>query len=117
MNKERAAQIPAEWAKFGLVFAALGEPERQRLILAFDADEEINAGELAAVSKLTRQAVSFHLKVLTQSGSLLREKRGREVFYKLNLDLLEETFGRCVRYIGQRRATAPRPATSRKAGA
>ena len=108
MDKERAAQIPQDWVKFGEVFSALGEPERQRLVLAFDAEEELNAGELAAVSNLTRPAVSFHLKVLSQAGVLLREKRGREVFFKLNLALLEETFGRCVQYVANRRAGAAR---------
>jgi DNA-binding transcriptional ArsR family regulator len=108
MDKERAAQIPAEWLRYGEVFAALGEPERQRLVLAFDADEELNAGELASVSNLTRPAVSFHLKVLSQSGVLLREKRGREVFFKLNLELLEVTFGSCLKYIDNRKRRVPR---------
>lgn len=108
MDKERAAKIPQEWTQFGEVFAALGEPERQRLVLAFDADEELNAGELAAVSNLTRPAVSFHLKILSQAGVLLREKRGREVFFKLNLSLLEETFGRCAQYVSNRRDGLPR---------
>ena len=117
MDKERAAQIPAEWQRFGEVFAALGEPERQRLVLAFDADEELNAGDLAAVSNLTRPAVSFHLKVLTQSGVLLREKRGREVFFKLNLELLQDTFGSCLQYIDNRKRRVPSstPAKASKA--
>jgi ArsR family transcriptional regulator len=106
MDKERAQKIPQDWVRFGEVFSALGEPERQRLVLAFDAEEELNAGELAAVSNLTRPAVSFHLKVLSQAGVLLREKRGREVFFKLNLELLDETFGRCVTYVAQRRESA-----------
>lgn len=115
MDKERAAQIPDEWQRFGEVFAALGEPERQRLVLAFDADEELNAGDLAAVSNLTRPAVSFHLKVLTQSGVLLREKRGREVFFKLNLELLQDTFGRCVQYIDNRKRRVPRSTPAKAA--
>lgn len=110
MDKDRASKIPAEWTRFGLVFAALGEPERQRLVLAFDAEEELNAGDLAAVSNLTRPAVSFHLKVLTQAGVLLRDKRGREVFFKLNLDLLDDTFGNCLKYIDNRRKKLPRAA-------
>ena len=114
MDKTRAENIPQEWKGYGEVFAALGEPERQRLVLAFDADEELNAGELAEMSNLTRPAVSFHLKVLSQSGVLLREKRGREVFFKLNLELLEETFGRCLGYIEARRRKAPR-VTERRA--
>ena len=108
MDKQRAQKLPDEWLQFGEVFAALGEPERQRLVLAFDADEELNAGELAAVSNLTRPAVSFHLKVLFQAGVLLREKRGREIFFKLNLPLLEETFGRCMTYVQNRREKKPR---------
>ena len=108
MDQQRANKLPSEWMQFGEVFSALGEPERQRLVLAFDADEELNAGELAAVSKLTRPAVSFHLKVLSQAGVLIREKRGREIFFKLNLPLLEETFGRCVTYVQNRKEGKPR---------
>lgn len=112
MDKVRASKIPPEWTQYGEVFAALGEPERQRLVLAFDADEELNAGELAAVSNLTRPAVSFHLKVLSQSGVLLREKRGREVFFKLNLELLDETFSRCMQYVHNRKSKKPRGETA-----
>jgi DNA-binding transcriptional ArsR family regulator len=108
VDASRAEKIPQEWAQFGAVFSALGDPERQRLVLAFDSDEELNAGQLAAASKLTRPAVSFHLKVLDHSGVLLREKRGREVFFKLNLDLLEETFGRCVTYVSHRKNKHPK---------
>ena len=113
MDKQRAQKLPDEWTQFGEVFSALGEPERQRLVLAFDADEELNAGDLAAVSNLTRPAVSFHLKVLSQAGVLLREKRGREIFFKLNLPLLEETFGRCMAYVQNRKAKKPLSAVAK----
>ena len=111
-SNSKAISIPAQWLKFGQVFAALGEPERQRLVLAFDADEELNAGELAAASDLTRPAVSFHLKVLAAAGVLSRQKRGREVFYKLNLDLMESTFSSCLQYAQNRKAKLPRSGVS-----
>jgi DNA-binding transcriptional ArsR family regulator len=117
MEKHIAAKIPPEWTLYGEVFAALGEPERQRLVLAFDSDEELNAGDLAAVSNLTRPAVSFHLKVLSKSGVLLREKRGREVFFKLNLELLDETFSHCMQYVHKRKVKKLRVSTASKVNA
>ena len=52
---------------------ALGEPHRQRILLTFEPGERLNVGQIAEVSTLSRSAVSHHLKILREAGSVLLE--------------------------------------------
>ncbi|MBQ0039014.1 MAG: winged helix-turn-helix transcriptional regulator [Treponema sp.] len=71
--------------KCGPLFIALGDEVRQKLILdILDAGEGgINVMTLAAGSKLSRPAISHHLKILKDSGVLAAEKEGTQVFYRI----------------------------------
>ena len=66
------------------IFVALGDPQRQRLVLAFEPGERLTAGQLAEASPLNRTTVSHHLKILRHAGVLQAEKVGKEVFYTVN---------------------------------
>lgn len=66
------------------IFVALGDPQRQRLVLAFEPGERLTAGQLAEASPLNRTTVSHHLKILHQAGVLGSEKIGREVYFWVN---------------------------------
>jgi ArsR family transcriptional regulator, arsenate/arsenite/antimonite-responsive transcriptional repressor len=100
MNADKAKAIPADWQRLTAVFVALGDEQRQRIMLTFDQKgEELSAGELANASQLSRPAVSHHLKILHSSGCLQREKRGKEVFYRVDRERLLEAFGVAHDYI------------------
>ena len=77
-------EIPNEWKNISSLFIALGDEQRQRLLLAFDKDERLNILQIVASSKLGRTAVTHHLKVLHGSGALSSEKIGKEVFFWVN---------------------------------
>lgn len=84
MKARYADSLPEEWAKFAQFFSALGDPTRQKILLVFEPNEEICVNEIARLFKLSRPAISHHLKVLRNAELLLCEKRGKEVYYRVN---------------------------------
>ena len=77
-------EIPNEWKNISSLFIALGDEQRQRILLAFEKEERLNILQIVASSKLGRTAVTHHLKVLHGSGALSSEKIGKEVFFWVN---------------------------------
>ena len=73
--------LPKEWLACAGLFVALGDPVRQRILLAFEPSERLNILQIVAASTLSRTAITHHLKVLQQSGALKSEKIGKEVFF------------------------------------
>ena len=78
------ADIPNEWKNISSLFVALGDEQRQRILLAFNKDERLNILQIVAISTLGRTAVTHHLKILHGSGALSSEKIGKEVFFWVN---------------------------------
>ncbi len=60
------------------LFEALGDAQRQRILLAFDKDERLNILQIVEQSSLSRTAVTHHLKVLHQSGALKAKKLAKK---------------------------------------
>jgi DNA-binding transcriptional ArsR family regulator len=77
-------EIPSEWENISDLFIALGDEQRQRILLAFEKEERLNILQIVASSKLGRTAVTHHLKLLHRSGALNSEKIGKEVFFWVN---------------------------------
>ena len=71
------------------VFLALASPVRRRL-LEILADGPRTAGDLAARFELSRPAVAEHLKVLRDAALVRDEPVGRQRFYHLESDPLEQ---------------------------
>jgi DNA-binding transcriptional ArsR family regulator len=99
MNPDYSRQIPDAWRAVSDVFFALGDPHRQRILLTFERDEELNVSQIVSVSTLSRPAVSHHLKILRDAGILVSEKRGKEVFFRINKNYILETFENVENYI------------------
>lgn len=74
-------QLPEEWLDVSSLFVALGDEQRQRILLTFEPGERLNVSQIVSCSALSRTAVSHHLKVLRQAGALGTEKIGKEVYY------------------------------------
>lgn len=81
------------------VFVALGDEHRQRILLTFDKGERLTVGQIAEVATLSRPAVSHHLKILREAGVLLAERAGREVYLRVNRQMLEETLRTVLEYV------------------
>lgn len=84
MNAEFANCLPEGWEKFSRFFFALGDTTRQQILLVFEPGEEICVNDIARLFKLSRPAISHHLKVLRESQLLVCQKRGKEVYYRVN---------------------------------
>lgn len=101
MNKNYMRAIPKPWRGIGKVFVALGDEHRQRILLTFGRAEELTVGQIAAVSTLSRPAVSHHLKILREAGVLQSRKDGREIWYRVDRELLAGSLGAVLDYIEQ----------------
>jgi DNA-binding transcriptional ArsR family regulator len=73
-----------------LVFAALGDPGRRRLVEAVSARGSATATELAAELPVTRQAVAKQLGALAGAGLVRSVRSGRETRYEVTPAPLED---------------------------
>jgi DNA-binding transcriptional ArsR family regulator len=99
MKRNYMRAIPREWLTISKVYTALGDEHRQRILLTFEAGEQLNVGQIVEVSTLSRSAVSHHLKILRDAGVLLSEKRGKEVHFWINKDFLIDAMETVVTFI------------------
>lgn len=82
----RASSTPRSGAAAGEratdeALRAIAEP-RRRAILRLVADDELAAGEIAAVFDVTRTAISQHLTVLKNAGLLTERREGTRRLYR-----------------------------------
>jgi DNA-binding transcriptional ArsR family regulator len=71
------------------VFHAIGDPTR-RAILALIVLQSMTPNDLAEHFNSSRQAVSKHVKVLTECQLVRQEKSGREIYYHFNPKKMKE---------------------------
>ena len=81
-------------------FEVLADPTR-RQIVAFLADGEAPAGEIAAQFNSTPPAVSQHLRVLRDAGVVAVRPDAQRRFYRLNRAAMVEAAEWLVRMAGQ----------------
>lgn len=72
------------------VFAALGDETRLRLLARLAREGPLSITELAAGSRVTRQAITKHLLRMERAGVLDVTKRGRARVYTVQPDALDE---------------------------
>lgn len=71
------------------VYSAIADPTRRR-ILDLLAEAELSATELAAPFRMSRPAVSQHLRVLREAGLVSEHRAGRQRIYQLEPARLRE---------------------------
>jgi DNA-binding transcriptional ArsR family regulator len=71
------------------VFQAIADPTR-RAILLLVAAQSMTAGAIAANFDSARPTVSKHLQILTECDLLEQEQLGREIYYHLNPEKMDE---------------------------
>ncbi|HVW13667.1 MAG TPA: metalloregulator ArsR/SmtB family transcription factor [Mucilaginibacter sp.] len=71
------------------VFQAVADPTR-RAIIALLAFQAMTPQALAGHFDTTRQAISKHIKVLTECEVVTQKQTGRENYYQLNLQRMKE---------------------------
>ena len=71
------------------IFQAIADPTR-RAIIALIAMQDMTPNALAEHFDTTRQAVSKHLRILTECELVKQEHQGREIYYSLELEKMKE---------------------------
>jgi DNA-binding transcriptional ArsR family regulator len=71
------------------VFAALGDPTRLALVAKLSGGEPLSIAQLTDGTKVTRQAITKHLRVLEDAGVVRGERQGRSNLYALRPDALD----------------------------
>ncbi len=74
-----------------LIFAALADRTR-REILAMLLEDDMAVTDVAAPFAMSLAAISKHLALLAQAGLIVRERRGRVIWCKLDPDGLRAAF-------------------------
>lgn len=73
------------------VFTAIAHPVRRQILDRLMMGE-MTVSTLAEPFKITRPAISQHLSILLESGLVSIEKRGREHYYQLRPENLNEIY-------------------------
>ena len=71
------------------IFQAMADPTR-RAIIALIALQAMTPNAIAENFNTTRQAVSKHLRILTECELVKQEQQGREIYYSLEIDKMKE---------------------------
>jgi DNA-binding transcriptional ArsR family regulator len=71
------------------IFQAIADPTR-RAIIALIALQAMTPNSIADNFNTTRQAVSKHLRILTECELLKQEQKGREIYYSLQIEKMKE---------------------------
>ena len=72
------------------IFAALGDNTRLALVSKLSAGHPRSISDLTEGSLLTRQAITKHLQVLQRAGLVHNFRSGRENFFELDPESIEE---------------------------
>jgi len=73
------------------VFQAIADPTR-RAIIGMVAEKTMNLNSVAENFKVSRPAISKHIKILTQCGLIEIRQKGRERFCEAKLDGLGDAY-------------------------
>ena len=71
------------------IFQAIADPTR-RAIIVLIALQAMTPKAIANNFNTTRQAVSKHLRILTECELVKQEQKGREIYYSLEIDKMKD---------------------------
>lgn len=77
---------------FQKTFKALSDNTR-REILNLLKDGAMTAGEIGSHFEMTGATISHHLSLLKEAGLISDDKRGKFIYYELNMSVLDEIMG------------------------
>jgi DNA-binding transcriptional ArsR family regulator len=88
-SKNRSRKL-ANGLRYAPIFAALGDETRLLLVMTLCGGEAHSISQLTEGSKLTRQAITKHLRVLEGVGVVRTARMGRESLFELDPGPIEE---------------------------
>lgn len=71
------------------IFQAIADPTR-RAIIVLIASQAMTPNAIAEHFDTTRQAVSKHLRILSECELVKQEHKGREIYYSLEIEKMKE---------------------------
>lgn len=71
------------------IFQAIADPTR-RGIITLIAVQAMTPNAIAEHFDMSRQAISKHLRILTECDLVKQEQQGREIYYQLEIDKMKE---------------------------
>ena len=83
MKKDFIQELPQDWLPAARVFAALGDPWRQKILLLFEPGEELPIKDIADIFPLSRTAIVHHLAVLERADILQSRRDGKAALYSV----------------------------------
>jgi DNA-binding transcriptional ArsR family regulator len=89
MSRPANNELLAQGGAYAPVFAALGDPTRLSLIATLCGGPPCSISKLTEDTKLTRQAVTKHLRVLQQARLVRNARAGRESRFAFNPEPIE----------------------------
>jgi DNA-binding transcriptional ArsR family regulator len=97
VSTEDPASADAGEARLDLVFAALSDPIRRRVLQELDARPQL-VSELAGLFDISLQGVSRHIQVLVRAGLITQARTGRISRCSLDAEPLSEAAAWINRY-------------------
>lgn len=71
------------------IFQALADPNRRAILLLL-ASHTMSAGAIADQFDAARSTISKHIQILTECDLVEANVQGREIFYQIKMDRMEE---------------------------
>ena len=90
MSNARRDHAAADLRRTAPVFAALGDDTRLGILAKLGAGPRCSIAHLTQGTRLTRQAITKHLKVLQDAGLVRGVRQGRENLFELEPNALDE---------------------------
>lgn len=72
------------------VFQAIADPNRRAIISLLAEQKKLNLNGVADKFKISRPAVSKHIKILTECGLVVTTQEGREKYCEVKFEKLNE---------------------------
>ena len=89
MSRKSRSRTAATLQAHAPVFAALGDETRLALLAKLAGGRPCSIAQLTQGSRLTRQAITKHLRVLQNAGMVRYTRRGRESRFAFNPQPME----------------------------
>jgi DNA-binding transcriptional ArsR family regulator len=90
MSRRKRSVTAAKWQAPAPVFAALGDETRLSLVAKLCAGQPRSISQLTAGTRLTRQAITKHLRVLESAGIVHGVRAGRESLFEFDPQPMEQ---------------------------
>ncbi len=78
---------------------AMSDATRRQILLILK-EKPLTAGEIAGHFQMTNATISHHLSVLKEAELISDNKKGKYIYYELNLSVLDEVMGFMISLTG-----------------